>query len=144
MIYGLIADLVVALHVAYVAFVIVGQLAILAGMVLGWKWIRNFWFRIAHVTAIAIVAFEAICGIECPLTVWERGLRALAGQPVSDATFVGRLLHSMLFYQAPSEVFTASYVGFALLVIGTFVLAPPRWPGKATPSGEADLAAGLR
>src|SRR3954453_6359565 len=58
--YSLLADLVVAIHVAYVSFLPFGQLTICAGVVLRWGWVRNFWFRSAHLLAIAIVATEAI------------------------------------------------------------------------------------
>jgi hypothetical protein len=144
--YGLLADVIVAIHVAYVSYVVVGQLAIFAGVVLRWQWIRNFWFRVTHLVAISIVAFEAIMNIPCPLTVWEAKLRALAGQEVSGETFMGRLLHNLLFYDWPSWVFTVIYIGFALLVLGTFIIAPPRRrsrpsetpidirTGKATPA----------
>jgi len=125
--YGFLADVVVAIHVAYVSFVVVGELAILLGAWLGWGWVRNRWFRVAHLLAIAIVAYEAINNIECPLTGWEYQLRRLAGQDVSGETFVGRLLHSVLFYEMPAWAFTTMYVGFAVLVLGTLVLVPPRW-----------------
>jgi hypothetical protein len=125
--YGLLADVIVAVHVAYVSYVVVGQLAIFAGVVLRWQWIRNFWFRVTHLVAIGIVAFEAVLNIPCPLTIWEARLRAAAGQPVSGETFVGRLLHNLLFFSWPAWVFTVLYVGFALLVLATFVFAPPRW-----------------
>jgi len=125
--YALLADVVVAVHVAYVAFVIVGQLVILAGIALRWPWVRNLWFRLAHVAAIVIVALEAVFGVECPLTVWERNLRAWAGQGVVEGTFIGRFLHNLLFYRAEPWIFTACYVAFALLVVATLVLVPPRW-----------------
>jgi hypothetical protein len=125
--YGLLADLVVAIHVAYVSYVVVGQLAILLGLWRRWGWVRNRWFRLTHLAAIAIVAVEAIFNIECPLTGWEYRLRALAGQPVGQATFIGRCLHELIFYDAPPWALSLLHVGFALLVLGTFVLAPPRW-----------------
>ena len=43
-----LADGVVALHVSYVAFVVLGQLLILAGVVFRWQWVRNFWFRLGR------------------------------------------------------------------------------------------------
>ena len=46
--YRLLADLIVAIHAAYVAFVVVGLLLILLGVACGWQWVRNWWFRIAH------------------------------------------------------------------------------------------------
>jgi hypothetical protein len=128
--YGFGADVVVALHLAYVGFVLFGQVAILIGLLLGWGWVRNRWFRLGHLTAIVIVALEALLGIACPLTVWEENLRHLAGQEVTGDSFIGRCMHNMLFYSIEPWVFTVCYVAFALLVIATFVLAPPRW-GRA-------------
>ena len=128
--YGLLADGIVAVHVAYVSYVILGQLAVFAGIALRWQWIRNVWFRVTHLIAISIVAVEAILNIRSPLTVWEEELRLRAGQPISGESFMGRLLHGLLFYDWRPEVFTVLYVAFALLVAATFVLAPPRL-GKA-------------
>jgi hypothetical protein len=128
--YGLFADVVVAAHVAYVSYVLFGQLAVLVGIMLRWQCIRNVWFRTTHLLAISIVAFEAILNITCPLTRWENELRALAGQPQSGETFMGRLLHSVIFYNLPPWAFTILYISFALLVLATFVFAPPRWRRK--------------
>jgi hypothetical protein len=129
MFYVILADLIVALHVAYVSFILFGQLAIVLGMVCRWRWVRNFWFRVAHFLAIAFVAFEAIIGMACPLTVWEDDLRRASGQDITEGTFIGRLLHDLLFYQAEPWIFTTAYVSFALLVLLTLVAAPPRWRG---------------
>jgi hypothetical protein len=138
MFYALSADFIVAVHVAYVSFVILGELAILLGLALRWKWVRNPWFRLLHLTAIVIVAGEALLSIQCPLTVWEAQLRELAGQKVAGGTFIGRCMDSILFYQLPPRVFTICYVSFAVLVLATLVLAPPRWKraqvGSKSPS----------
>jgi len=131
MYYSFLADLVVVVHFTYVAFVLLGQPAILLGVALHWKWVRNPWFRFTHLAAIDIVALQAALGILCPLTVWEDHLRHLAGQPVSEASFIGRWMHTLLFYDLPLWVFTAMYIGFFLLVLVTFALAPPRWRNSA-------------
>jgi heme A synthase len=93
---------------------------------LRWQWIRNPWFRWTHLLAIVLVALEALWGIDCPLTVWEGELRRLAGQEVANDTFVGRCLDALIFYEAPSWFLNTLHVGFALLVLGTLVLIPPR------------------
>lgn len=124
--YGILADILVAIHVGFMVFVVLGQLVILAGAIARWNWIRNIWFRCSHLLAISIVAFETIMGISCPLTIWEHDLRLAAGQPVSDATFIGRLMHNLLFYDLPPWVFSTAYLTFFGLVVLTFVLAPPR------------------
>jgi len=124
--YRLLADFVVAVHSAYVAFVVVGQVLILVGLWRSWRWVRNWWFRVLHLVAISIVALEAVFNVACPLTTWEQRLRQLAGDEVSRGTFVGDLLHNLIFVDAPPWAFTAGYVAFAAVVLATFVLAPPR------------------
>ena len=124
--YRLLADLVVAVHSGYVAFVLVGQILILVGVWRGWRWVRNCWFRVAHLVAISIVALEAAFDVACPLTTWEQRLREWGGDPSRGGTFVGNLIHDLIFIDAPPWAFTVAYVAFALLVIATFVLAPPR------------------
>src|SRR5947209_12170697 len=108
--YSLLADVVVALHVAYVSFVVFGQLAICLCLVLRWSWIRNFWFRAGHLLAIVIVATEAIFNVQCPLTAWEDRLRALAGQAVEEGSFIGRFLHNLMFFDVEPHVFTIIYI----------------------------------
>ena len=83
--YGIAADLMVAVHFAYVAYVVVGQAAIMIAAPFKWQWARNPWFRFTHLAAIGYVAYEAIYHIRCPLTVWEEQLRALAGQTFRPA-----------------------------------------------------------
>ncbi len=124
--YAFAADLMVVVHLAYMLFVVIGLPIVLLGGLMRWNWVRNMRLRVVHFASIAIVAMEAICGMKCPLTVWERGLRQMAGQPVSEATFAGRVAHEILFFQAEPWVFTLCYVAFALLVLGSFVLVPPK------------------
>ena len=128
MMYAFLADLLVTVHLGFIAFVIGGQLVILIGASRRWQWIRNRWFRVGHLLAIVFVTLEAIVGMICPLTAWEYSLRHKAGQVVEqDVSFVGRFVREILFYEFPGWVFTTAYVSFALLVIVTLVLVPPQW-----------------
>ncbi len=77
--YRLLADVILVVHFTFVAFVVLGLLAVWTGRFLRWSWVRNFWFRLAHLLAIGIVAAESLGGIVCPLTTWEARLRELAG-----------------------------------------------------------------
>ncbi len=56
----MLADLIVVTHAAYVCFVVFGLAAVLVGVVLRWKWVRNPWFRGIHLAAIGIVVAEAL------------------------------------------------------------------------------------
>src|SRR5262245_18139452 len=135
---GYLADLIVAFHSAYVGYVVFGFLAILVGAALGWKWVGNRWFRCSHLVMITIVAVEAIFGWECPLTTWEAQLRQAAGQQVSDGTFMGRLMHHLIFIDSvPPWVLHWGYIAFALLVAATFWFAPVRWRGGQASKGAA-------
>ena len=127
--YRLLADLIVVLHLAYVAFVVLGMLLIVVGIVRRWQWVRNFWFRAVHFLLIAIVVAESLGGIVCPLTEWERQLRIAGGQEGDPTSFVGRLVHAVLFIDnAPEGVLTTCYCLFGLAVLATLVAAPPRRP----------------
>ena len=57
--YRALADMVLILHVAFVAFVVGGLLLILTGGFRGWGWVRNPWFRAAHLAGIAVVVLQA-------------------------------------------------------------------------------------
>ena len=74
-----LADLVLVIHAAFVAFVVVGLVLICVGRFRGWAFVRNVWFRVAHLAAMGVVAAESLVGFICPLTMWEDQLRLLAG-----------------------------------------------------------------
>jgi hypothetical protein len=120
-----LADLILVIHFAFVLFVVGGLALIWIGAAAGWRWVRNFWFRIAHLAAICFVAAEALLGMICPLTVWEDALRGAH----TETSFIARWIHRVLFYSFPDWVFTTAYVLFALAVAATFWLAPPRRRG---------------
>jgi hypothetical protein len=117
-----LADIVLFVHFAFVAFVVGGLAAVWLGAALGWRWIRNFNFRVAHLAAIAFVAGEALLGVMCPLTVWEDALRGRG----SEVGFIARFIRGVMFYELPPWVFTAAYVGFAVIVALTLWLVPPQ------------------
>lgn len=124
--YLLAADAVLVLHVAFVVFVIAGLMLILAGRPLGWGWIRNPWFRIAHVAAIGVVVLQSWVGVICPLTTIEMALRKRAGEAVYQGTFISHWLESLLYYRAPAWVFAVCYTAFGGLVVLSWIWVRPR------------------
>jgi hypothetical protein len=116
-----LADVVLVLHFAFVAFVVGGLVAIWLGAALQWRWVRSFRFRILHLAAILFVAAEALLGVMCPLTVWEDALRGRG----SEIGFIARWLRSVMFYDVPGWVFTLAYLAFAAVVAFTFWRVPP-------------------
>jgi hypothetical protein len=136
MFYRVLADVISAIHLVLMLYVVLGQLAIVLGIVFRWRWIRNPWFRWTHMAAILTVAAEAVLGINCPLTDWEEGLRRLGEETIDQRSFTARLVHTLLFPDLPNvdyEFLTYCYYGFAVLVLVTFLLAPP---GRRAPKGQ--------
>jgi hypothetical protein len=117
-----LADVILIVHFAFVAFVVGGLALIWAGAAAGWQWVRNFWFRVAHLAAIVFVAGEALAGIWCPLTVWEAALRGTH----AEKNFVAYWIHRAMFYDLPEWIFTIAYVAFAFTVAATWWLVRPK------------------
>lgn len=128
---GLYADLVVSAHLLYLLFTVGGEIAIIAGGLLEWNWIRNRLFRLIHLIAVILVSIEAVAGLMCPLTELEYQLRRMAGQSVEEEiSLLGRIVRSLLFYDFPAWVFTAMYIGFGAVVVGSWMIWRPH-TGKA-------------
>ncbi len=120
------ADGLLVIHGLFILFVVLGFVAILAGILRRWPWIRNPWFRGLHLLSIAVVVLQAWLGRACPLTVWEAKLRRLGDQASYEGSFVQYWLHRVIFYEAPGWVFVLIYTVFGAAVLLTYLLAPPR------------------
>ena len=124
--YRLAADMLLFVHVAFVAFVVLGLLVIFIGNFLQWNVVRNPWFRVAHLAAIGIVVLQAWLGRICPLTTWEMALRARAGEATYEGAFIAHWLQALLYYDAPAWVFTLVYSAFGLVVLLSWLVVRPR------------------
>lgn len=128
--YQLLADLVLAVHFGIVVFVIGGLVAIVAGNRFKWRFVNGWWFRLAHIAAIGFVVAQAWLGVACPLTILESWLRVQAGTSAYETSFVEHWLGALLFYDAPSWVFTAAYTLFGAAVAATWWIFPPARRGS--------------
>lgn len=117
----MLADAIVVVHLFIVLFVLLGVPLIYWGAARHWTWVRSWRWRLLHLIAIAVIAAESLLGIACPLTVWEDRLR---GEQIFTG-FIERWVDRILFYDAPTWVFTAGYLAFAALVAITWVAVPP-------------------
>jgi hypothetical protein len=84
---SLLADAVVVLHFAFVAFVVCGGLLVL-------RWPRVAW---VHAPAAAWGAIVAVAGWVCPLTPLEVWLRERAGEAGYRGDFVDRYVMPLLY-----------------------------------------------
>ena len=135
--YRALADLVLTIHFTIVVFVVGGLALVVVGNLRGWRFVNGWWFRLAHLVAIAIVVAQAWLGVVCPLTTLESWLRERGNEPAYEASFIEHWLSRALFFSAPEWVFTAAYTVFGLAVAAVWWRYPPhrrttRAPVRAT------------
>ncbi len=87
MLYAVLADLVVLVHLAFVLFVIGGGLLVL-------RWPRAAWF---HLPAAAWGAIVEFTGWICPLTPVENWLRVRGGETGYEQDFLSHYLLPLLY-----------------------------------------------
>ncbi len=107
-------------------FVLFGLVLVIIGGLRSWAWVRNPWFRWAHLAAIGVVVLQAWLGVICPLTTWEMALRERAGDATYSGAFVAHWVESLLYYQAPAWVFGLAYTVFGVLVALAWFRVRPR------------------
>ena len=94
--YSLAADALLVTHVFFVVFIVLGFIFVYVGRFLSWRWVRNPWFRIAHLLGTGTVVLQSWFGVICPLTVWEMKMRSMAGGAVYAGSFLGHWLNELL------------------------------------------------
>jgi hypothetical protein len=107
---GLLADLVLAVHFAFVTFVALGGFLVLRAPMVAW----------AHVPAALWGAGIEFTGGICPLTPLENALRERAGAEAYQGDFVARYLLPVLYPEGLTR--DAQLVLGALVILGNAVL----------------------
>ncbi len=105
MIYRLLADGLVLIHLAFVVFVVAGGLLVLWRPSLRW----------VHLPAAAWGALIEFTGWICPLTPWEVALRQKAGETGYTGGFVEHYLLPVLY---PEGLTLGVQIMLGFLVIG--------------------------
>ena len=127
MVYRWLAVAMVALHLGYLAYLVVGGF-------LAWRWQRTLALHMVAVTwGVLIVLTEA----PCPLTWLQNALRTRGGQPELHASFIDTYV-SGVFYPAEHEVIARSLVALVVAISWSSMLVrsrswPSVWPGVARP-----------
>ena len=105
MIYRLLADLVMAVHFAFIAFVVLGGILVL-------RWNRLAWL---HVPAAVWGVLIEWAHWTCPLTPLENRLRRLGGLAGYDSSFIEHYLLPLIY--------PAALTRQVQFLLGAFVLA---------------------
>ena len=128
--YRLLADTVLVIHFAFVAFVIIGLLITWIGYFRRWSFVRNFYFRAIHILSMGVVLLESVFDIVCPLTDWEIQLRTLGEQTVyGEQTFMQYWIHKIMFFNLGTTTFIIIYAGFFTALVLSFIFVRPGLPG---------------
>ena len=115
--YRLLADLVLALHFAFLVFVVGGGL-----LARRWRWLVA-----PHLLAVAWgVYIEAMPGLLCPLTTWENAFAVRAGDAGYEGSFIEHYLVPVIY---PDGLTPAVQRGLAVLIIVVNV-AVYAWPRR--------------
>ncbi len=130
----LLGQLVLATHLAVIAFNIAGLVVIPLGAALGWRWVRVMWWRVLHLASLAATALQALLGRACILTEWQDGL---TGGGAHDP-LVMRWVNSMIYWPLPMWVFTAAYVAVFAYVVALWWFVRPRWRILPGHDGQAE------
>lgn len=83
----ILADAILVLHLAFIAFVMLGGLAVL-------RWPRLAWL---HLPAVLWGAGIAFAGGYCPLTPLENRLRIAGGEAGYEGSFVEQYLTALIY-----------------------------------------------
>jgi len=106
------ADLLVALHLAFIVFV-------LAGGYLAWRWRSVVWL---HLPAAAWGALIEFAGWICPLTPWEVALRRQAGEAGYAGGFIEHYLIPVV-YPAGLTPAIQTILGCAVIAVNAVAYA---------------------
>jgi hypothetical protein len=123
MAYRLLADATVALHAAFIVFVVAGGLLVS----------RNARWALLHLPAVAWVAWLEFTGAICPLTPLENALRARAGDEGYAGGFIDHYLVPVIY---PAGLTPGIQVALgAALVVGNAWLYWRAWRRRPPPAG---------
>jgi hypothetical protein len=110
MVYGLLADLVLVVHLAFVAFVTLGGFLV-------WRWRRLAW---VHVPVALWGGAIAVSGFICPLTPLENRLQRLSGRPGYQGGFIEHYVTAALYPEGLTRE-TQIALGAAVLALNLAV-----------------------
>jgi len=118
--YRLLADALLVVHLAFVAFVVLGGLLVL-------RWPRLAWIHLPAALWGALIEFA---GFVCPLTPLEVGLRRLGGEAGYEGGFIEHYVTAAL-YPAGLTRTVQVVLGCGVLVVNLLVYARLMRRGRA-------------
>jgi hypothetical protein len=116
-----LAQTVLAAHLAIIAFNAFGLVAIPLGAWRGWAWVRVRWWRALHLVSMAVVALQAVLGRACFVTLWQDQLTGARAEP----PLIMRWVNGVIYWPLPIWVFAAAYLAVFAYVVVLWRRVPP-------------------
>jgi len=124
MIYDALANAVLALHLAFIVFVVLGA-------ALSWRFPRLRWL---HFAALVWAVFIEFSGAICPLTPLENRLRRLAGGEGYGGGFIAHYLTAIIYPEGLTREWQLA-LGAGVIVINLAAYAAIHYTGRKREPG---------
>ena len=128
MVYRLLADVVVAAHLAYLVFIPLGGF-------LAWRWRKMIG---PHLAAVAIGLVSITIRFECPLTSWEKSLRQRGAQHPYEGGFIDHYPAGTVYPHVYDRVVQATMA--VAVIVAYAVLIRRRSSSRATGGPSAQTS----
>jgi hypothetical protein len=121
MLYRLLADLVIAIHFAFIVFAVAGAALLLFRSV-------PRWIAFVHIACAAWASYVMFSGRICPLTPLENNLRELGGENGYAQSFIERYLLGVIYPEGLTrEIQIALGISVLLLNVLIYCFVVFRW-----------------
>ena len=117
-----LADLVLLIHFAIAAFLVVGMLLIPLGAYWQWSWVLARRLRQIHAGFMVLITIETSFHFTCPLTTLE----ALLRHTHAPELFWAAKISKILYWDLPLEFFTIFYGCCVIWVLYLWISVPSR------------------
>ncbi len=117
----LLAQIILYVHFAIIAFNVLGLVVIPLGAWLKWRIVRIAWLRLLHLGIMAVVAGQALVGRACFLTIWED---ELTGNRSAPAPLIAHWVDGLIYWNIPIWGFAILYSALFLYLAALTVMVP--------------------
>jgi len=126
MIYKILADTIVVIHLIWILFILAGFILTIIGF-----WQKKFFdrwiFRTIHLFGILYVSLLALMGKHCPLTILENILRRKYSPFLSyPGSFIIHYLEKLVYPEVNPLVILIPTIFISLFTISVFIIKPPK------------------
>jgi len=116
-----LANAILALHFAIIAFNVAGLIVIPLGAWANWRLVRIAWLRLLHLALLGLVAAQALMGRACILTLWQN---ELTGNRQPPEPMILHWVNGIIYWNLPIWAFALLYTAVFLYVLALSFLIP--------------------